>query len=79
MNDSEFTIEQIGQEIMEIAENDGLNYIEACIAYCDDHDIDYDEIAGVVEKHQKLKLLVQSDAQKLNFIKRETLTEFQYE
>ncbi len=76
---SNLIIEKIGNDIMELASTNELNYIDACIAYCDEHDIEYDSIAEVVKKHQQLKNLVQSDAQSLHFMEKENATEFQYE
>lgn len=78
-NETALAIEKIGNAIMELATDNDLNYIDACIAYCDDHDIDYEDIAGIVMQHQRLQLLVQDDAQRLHFIPKENATKFEYE
>jgi nicotinamide riboside kinase len=75
----EFLMALTGDLIIELAEETGLNYIDACIEYCDQNEFDYEDIAKVVESHQVLHNLIQEDAQRLNFIATENATTIRYE
>lgn len=54
-----------------VAESDEcLNHLTAVLAYCDEHDIDYEVITKVCSKHMKEK--IHSDAVALNYFKKTT-------
>ena len=72
-------IEKIGNKIFEMVEEKDVNFIDACIILAEEHDVDYDVIATVVERHQQLKEKIRKDAEDLHFIKKEGITTFEYE
>ena len=72
-------IEKIGNEIIAMVETHGIDYIDACIEIANIYDVDYDDVGDMISKHQRLKELVRKDAKKLNYLKADNKTEFEYE
>jgi len=72
-------IEKIGNEIIDMVETHDIDYIDACIEIANIYDVDYDDVGDMISKHQRLKELIRKDAKRLNYLKADNKTEFEYE
>ena len=60
----------IGSEIEDMVEKQNLDYIDACIAYCEEHNIEIEYIGELLKKNQNIKSKIQREAEELNYIKK---------
>ena len=56
------------QEIDKLVEEEGLEYIEAIIYYCEVNDIEIETAASLIKGSAKMKAKVQLEAENLNYI-----------
>jgi hypothetical protein len=56
------------QEIDKLVEDEGLEYIEAIIYYCEVNDIEIETAASLIKGSAKMKAKVQLEAENLNYI-----------
>jgi hypothetical protein len=70
LDDKFMTATRFSMEVEEIVKsnNGQLNYIEAIIVYCDEHEIEIEGVSKLISKPLKEKLKV--DAQHMNFMKK---------
>ncbi len=61
---------KITNDIEEIVYMLDIDYIDACIMYCEQHDIEIEYIGEILKKNQVLKSKLQFEAEQLNFIKK---------
>tara|TARA_B100001996_G_scaffold247729_1_gene191931 strand:+ start:68 stop:322 length:255 start_codon:yes stop_codon:yes gene_type:complete len=65
MNPAKFAL-----EIEKLVKQEGINYIDAIVLYCEENNIEIDSITKLISKPLKEKL--KCDAQQLNFMKKTT-------
>jgi hypothetical protein len=70
IEDKFMTAAKFSMEVEEIVKNNhgGLNYIDAVLVYCEENDIQLENVSKLISKPLKEKLKV--DAQRMNFMKR---------
>lgn len=56
------------QEIDKLVEEDGMEYIEAIIYYCEVNDIEVETAASLIKGSAKMKAKVQIEAENLNYL-----------
>lgn len=56
------------QEIDKLVEEEGMEYIEAIIYYCEANDIEIETAAALIKGSAKMKAKVQLEAENLNYI-----------
>jgi hypothetical protein len=61
---------KITNDIEEIVYMLDIDYIDACIMYCELHNIEIEYIGEILKKNQALKSKLQFEAEQLNFIKK---------
>jgi len=47
-----------------------ISYLEAALLYCEDHNIDLEQAATILQTCKKITLCIESDARELNFLKK---------
>lgn len=55
-------------EIEDIVESQHLNYIDAIILWCENHNIEVESIAGIIKTNHKFRNKVKKNAESLNFL-----------
>lgn len=60
----------ISQKIEMLVQQFSLDYIDACILYCDQYGIELEQLADLIKKNQQIKHKIQLEAERLNFLKR---------
>lgn len=60
----------IAQKIEALVETHKIDYIDACILYCDQHNIEYEQLGDLIRKHQNIKSKIQIEAEQINFLKK---------
>lgn len=74
--ESEEHVVHVLTSIETIAKRDGVNYIEACVIYCDENSIeDIEGVAKILKANPKFMQKIRRDAEDLNFIKRSSSRE----
>lgn len=61
---------QFMQEIDKLVEEKSLDYIEAVLYYCEQHDIEIETAASLIKSSAKMKAKVQLEAENLNYLPR---------
>lgn len=64
-------IVEISASIIDISNELNCTIIEACLEYCDKHDIEHELLGEILKKNQQLVFLLQQEAENLNFLKKE--------
>ena len=59
---------KFAEEVEKIVQSNNFNYIDAILAYCEEHKIEIEAVSKLMSKPLKEKL--KYDAQQLNFMKR---------
>lgn len=67
----------IGNEIESLVDEHNISFMEACIMYSEKHELEIDTLGDIIKKNQNLKNKIKSEAEKLNFIKRENKLHFE--
>lgn len=60
----------VGSEIEEMVEKRNLDYMDACITYCQENNIEIEYIGELIKKNQNIKSKIQREAEELNYIKK---------
>ena len=60
----------IGSEIEDMVERDNVDYIDACITYCDENSIEIEYIGELIKKNPNIKAKIQKEAENLNYLKK---------
>lgn len=60
----------VSKEIETLVATLDIDYIDACLLYCEQHDIEIEQLALLLQRNQNIKSKIQIDAEKLNFIKK---------
>lgn len=58
------------KEILNIANNDNLSYIDAVVHYCEKNEIELEVAAKLIKGNSTLKTLLENEGQSLNFLKK---------
>lgn len=61
---------KITHDIEELVYMYDIEYIDACIMYCNQNDIEIEYIGEILKRNQCLKGKIQVEAENLNFIKK---------
>jgi hypothetical protein len=56
------------QQIDKLVEEDGMEYIEAIVYYCEMNDIEIETAASLIKGSAKMKAKVQIEAENLNYL-----------
>jgi len=67
----------ISNEIETLVKETGIDFIDACITYCTKHNIEIEMLGEILKKNQRIKNLIQEEAENLNFMKKENRVEFE--
>lgn len=57
-------------EVIRIANNSNLSYIDAIIHYCTINEVEIEVVAKLIKTNPTLKTLVENEGQSLNFLKK---------
>lgn len=60
----------ISAQIEELVRTLDIDYIEACIIYCERNDIEPEQLADILKRNQNIKAKIQIEAENLHFIKK---------
>ena len=71
-------ITKIGTEIEDLVYLHDISYIDACILYCEDNDVEIELLAKVIKDHQPIKANIRREAEKLNCVQAESTVVFEY-
>lgn len=60
----------IGSEIEEMVDKQNIDYIDACITYCELNNIEIEYVGELMKKNQNIKSKIQREAEELNYLKK---------
>lgn len=60
----------VAEEIEELVYMHDIDYIEACILYCNQRNLEYEYVGEIVQKHLVLRSKIQQEAENLHYLKR---------
>ncbi len=60
----------ISQKIEKLVQAHGIDYIDACLLYCDQNGVETEQLADIIKKNPNIKGKLQGEAEQLNFIKK---------
>lgn len=66
----------ISHEISLIAKEQKLNYIDACLFYCEKYQFDEDYLGEIVKMNHSLVSNIRKEAEELNFLRKENRLSF---
>jgi hypothetical protein len=66
----------ISAEIEQLVEKHQIDYIDACMLYCERHNLDVEQFAMLIRNNQNIKSKLQVEAEQLNFLKKQPRIEF---
>ena len=61
-------IADIGNQIEAIATEKKIEYVDACILYCNRHQIEVETLGNLLKKHQKIVSKIRKEAEDLNYL-----------
>lgn len=64
------TLSEFTEDIQRMVMNNGLNYVEAIIAWCESKEVDVEQVIPLVKKSQVLKAKLEVDAEMLNLLEK---------
>lgn len=64
------TLVNVSQKIEALVSTHGIDYIDACLLYCEKNNIEIEQLADLLKKNQNIKNKLQIEAEQLNFIKK---------
>lgn len=73
------TLMHIGAEIEEMVETMGIDYIEACLIYCHEHDMEIEVLGSIIQKHQALTSRIQTEAESLNYLPKDDAEKLKFD
>lgn len=59
----------IGSEIQQIVEDTGCEYIDACVAYCEEKGMEIETLGDILKKHQSISSEIEREGRELNMLK----------
>lgn len=62
----------IGQEIDDLVWKYDISYIEACLMYCENKNIEAEHLGDLIKKNQVVTLEIEKEAEKLNFLEKKS-------
>lgn len=66
----------IGTEIERIVEEANTDYIDACLEYCKENDVEIEAIGEIIKRNSKIKSRIQEEAEALNFLEKTNRLDF---
>lgn len=60
----------IGEEIEQIVEDKEVEFIDACLIYCQENKVEIEVLGSLLKKHQKVVSKIRKEAEKLNFLEK---------
>lgn len=60
----------IVEKLEEIVKENEISFLEACLVYCDENDIEVETLGDIIKRNQNMKSKIQVEAEELNFIKK---------
>jgi len=66
----------IGNQIAKLAETHQLDYIDACLLYCQQHTIEEELLGEIIKANQPLVSLIRKEAESLNFLQKQNRLQF---
>ena len=72
-------IADIGNQIDLIATEKKIEYIDACIEYCDRHNIEIETLGNLLKKHQKVVSRIRKEAEELNYMPKQETARIDFE
>lgn len=73
------TLMHIGTEIEDTVNTLGIDYIEACILYCEEHDMEIETLGSIIKKHQKVTARIQAEAESLHYLEKDDSKRLEFE
>ena len=61
---------KVAEEIEEIVWMNDVDYIEACILYCEQKDLEVEYVGEIIQKHLVLRSKIQQEAERLHNLKK---------
>lgn len=61
---------KVAVEIEKLVETHEIDYIDACILYCQQNNIEVEQLGDIVRNNSNLKSKVQKEAENLRFLKK---------
>lgn len=65
-----FNISNIHSDIEEFVQQHDVDYIDAVLKYCADHDIEIETMGAIIGKDPNFSSKIQNEAENLHFIKK---------
>lgn len=60
----------VSQKIEVLVNTHGIDYIDACLLYCEKTGVEIEQLADILKKNPNIKNKLQNEAMQLNFIKK---------
>ena len=80
INDTQLeTIANLGNQIEKLATENQIEYIDACVLYCERHDVEIETLGALLKKHQKVVSKIRKEAEELNYIEKQSVTKIDFE
>ena len=73
------TLMRVGSEIQQMVEEKNIEYIEAALLYCKDHDMEVETLGEILKKHQSITTEIRKEAESLNFLEKEETHELEFD
>ena len=72
-------IANIGHQIEQLASELRIDYIDACVYYCEKHNVEIEALGALLKKHQNVVSKIREEAEALHFIKKQTSAKIKFE
>lgn len=69
----------IGSEIDSMVDEMNIDYIEACLMYCEKYEIEVESLGDVIKNHQKMVSNLRREAEDLHYIEKTTAAQIEFE
>lgn len=60
----------LDNKIEEMVQENGIDYIDAVISYCEDNNLEIESVADIIQKLPNLKLKIELEAEELHYLKK---------
>lgn len=67
----------VSQKIENLVSTHGVDYIDACLLYCEKNGVEIEQLADILKKNPNIKSKLQFEAEQLNFIKKTQRLQFE--
>jgi hypothetical protein len=61
----------MGAEIQVLVDDLKIDWIDACVLYCERNSLEVEYVGEIIKKNQNIKAELQKEAEKLNFLKKQ--------